>query len=73
MSRKIYWVKYRLWGYEEKGIQVCAKNVAEAYDIAVYELIPEKEVESPYSAWVDNVTYANGNVKYFNSFEGKRY
>lgn len=70
-----YTVKYRMNGsYEtESSISFLAKNKADAYDKAFYELIPEKEGHMPYSAWVDNVTYNNGNVRYFNTCEGLGY
>lgn len=71
---KAYYVKYRTWAMgEEKGIQVIARNKEEAYDTAVYELIPEVEHESPYSAWVYSVTYNNGNYHLFNTSEGNPY
>ena len=68
-----YHVKYRLIGTDTKGIDVIAMNVIEAYDKAVYELIPDKEGEMPYSAWVASITYQNGNYKILNNFEGKPY
>lgn len=69
-----YWVKYKLYeSAEEKGIDVLATSKADAYDKAVYEAIPEREGETPYSAWVYSVTYQNGNYKRFNTFEGKAY
>lgn len=72
---KAYYVKYKMDGSwsKEKGICVPANSKAEAYDTAVYEMIPEIESHSPYSAWVDNVTYNNGNVRYFNTSEGNAY
>lgn len=72
---KAYYVKYQIngWWEEEKGIGFLAKNKADAYDKAVFELIPEKEGKCPYSAWVHSVTYNNGNVKYFNTCDGKAY
>lgn len=69
-----YYVKYRLYqGAEVKGIDLLAHNKAEAYEKATYELIPEIEGEMPYSSWVSSVTYNNGNVRYFNTHEGKGY
>ena len=70
---KTYHVKYRILGKEVEGIDVIANNKAEAYDYAVYELIPNEEGEYPYSAWVSSVTYNNGNYKLFNTFEGNPY
>ena len=72
---KAYYVKYKIHGFfgGEQGIEVHARTAAEAYDKAFYEAIPEKEGETPYSAWVDSVTYNNGNVHYFNTCEGLAY
>lgn len=77
---KAYYVKYQLNGYWEKpqGVQVIANNKAEAYDKAVNEVIPQKHKDEeskyyPYSAWVHSVTYNNGNVRYFNTCDGKAY
>ena len=65
---KAYSVHYYLNGiYEqERYIIALASNKDEAYVKAVFDLIPEKEGRQPYAAWVDNVTYNNGNVHYFN-------
>lgn len=68
-----YWVEYRMSGENVKGIMVIASSKADAYDKAVYDLIPEKEDGYPYSAWVASVTYQNGNCKRFNTFEGNPY
>ena len=70
---KAYTVEYRIAGNEVKSISFLAKNKFDAYDKAVYELIPQKEGETPYSAWVSSVTYQNGNCRYFNTFEGNPY
>lgn len=72
---KAYYVKYLVNGvYEEpKGIEVHAHNKAEAYDIATYELIPQKEGRVPYSSWVYSVTYNNGNYREFNTCDGLAY
>ena len=67
-----YTIYYNGFG-ETKKVDVLAKNKAEAYDKAVYEVIPRIEGELPYSAWVDSVTYQNGNVRYFNTCEGNAY
>ena len=69
---KAYTVEYRTTN-EVKRISFLAKNKFDAYDKAVYELIPKKEGEMPYSAWVYSVTYQNGNCRYFNTFEGNPY
>ena len=68
-----YWVEYKIIGSGVKGMQVAASSKADAYDKAVYELIPAAEGELPYSAWVVSVTYNNGNYKTFNTFEGNPY
>lgn len=68
-----YYVNYRLCGGQIEGIGLLAKNKEDAYDTAVFELIPEKCGELPYSAWVSSVTYNNGNCHYFNTHEGKPY
>lgn len=71
---KAYYVNYKLFDADEyHGVQVPANNKVEAYDRAVYELIPKMEGTSPYSAWVKSVTYNNGKYKRFNTFEGKPY
>lgn len=71
---KAYYVCYRLQrNGEEKGIGFLAKNKIDAYQKAVYELIPAKEGEMPYSAWVESVTYNNGKSKRFNTCEGLPY
>jgi hypothetical protein len=75
MGNKVYTVSYRLEGYwgEDRHIDVLARNKAEAYDIAVYEMIPEIHSYSPYSAWVSGVTYNNGNYHRFNTCDGLPY
>ena len=71
---KAYTVEYRLYGSSEVNkVSLLARNKYDAYDKAVYEVIPEKEKEYPYSAWVASVTYQNGNYKTFNTFEGNPY
>lgn len=71
---KAYAVYYKLHSAAEpKLIDLLAKNKYDAWDKAVYELIPEREGVHPYSAWVSSVTYNNGNCKYFNTFEGMPY
>lgn len=69
-----YYVSYKTHaGAEEKGIDLLAKNKVDAYDKAVFEIIPQIEGEVPYSAWVASVTYNNGRYHRFNTFEGKPY
>lgn len=64
---KAYTVCYELYqGAEPKRISFLAKNKQDAYDKAVYELIPQMEGEPPYSAYVYSVTCQNGNQKIFN-------
>ena len=72
---KTYNICYRMQRLSQgcKRIDVCAKNRFEAYDKAVYETIPRIEGEAPYSAWVNAVTYRNGNRKEFDTCEGKPY
>lgn len=72
--RNVYTVSYRVWSSGEvKRIHVIASSKAEAFDVAIYEAIPQKEGKHPYSAYVDNVTFQNGNVHYFNTSEGNAY
>lgn len=71
---KAYYVKYKMYSADKAhGIQSPAENKIDAYEKAVYTLIPEKEGGIPYSAWVHSVTYNNGNYREFNTFEGKPY
>ena len=71
---KAYYVKYKMYSADKAhGIQSPAENKLDAYEKAVYTLIPEKEGSIPYSAWVSSVTYNNGNYREFNTFEGKPY
>lgn len=69
----MYTVEYRLNGsYSEvKRVSLPAKNKWDAYDKAVFELIPTIEGTTPYSAWVYSKTYQNGKEQIFNTFEGK--
>lgn len=72
--RAMYSVEYKMHSADEiKRVSVIASNKQEAWDKATYEAIPEKEERVPYSSWVDSVTYKNGNVRTFNTFEGKPY
>lgn len=68
-----YWVEFRIIGQGVQGIDVLAANKAEAYDKAVFEAIPAKYGECPYSAWVVSVTYNNGSYRRFNTSEGNAY
>ena len=71
--RNVYTVAYNLFGQRKEKVDVIAQNKAEAYDIAVFEIIPNEEGRLPYSAWVESVTYQNGNTRTFNTFEGNPY
>ena len=71
-----YYVQYKMHSAGEvKGICVIAYSKEDAYDKAVFEMIPHENVEGhlPYSAWVKSVTYNNGRYIRFNTFEGKPY
>ena len=71
---RAYTVEYKLTSADEvRHISLLADSKEDAYDRAVYEDIPKREGEAPYSAWVFSVTYGNGNYKLFNTFEGKPY
>ena len=71
---KTYFVEYKMYNADRiHGIQTPAESKIDAYEKAVYTLIPEKEGGIPYSAWVHSVTYNNGNYREFNTFEGKPY
>lgn len=73
MKRFVYYIQFRLYGQDVQGVGVVARNKAEAYDKAVYEIIPAKCGEMPYSAWVHSVIYSNGKYKRFNTCEGLPY
>lgn len=75
VSNKVYTVEYNLDGPWDitRTISVLAKSQADAYDVAVYDLIPKMHKRSPYSAWVAGVTYQNGNYRRFNNHEGCPY
>lgn len=69
-----YYVKYQMYSADDvKGVCVHAKSKAEAYDMAVCEVITKKEGGLPYAAWVHSVTYNNGKCKLFNTFAGNPY
>ena len=71
---KQYTVAYRMYKHEiERTIIVKARNKQEAYRIAAYKDIPNKEGCQAYSVWVYGVTYNNGNYKSFNTIEGMSY
>ena len=71
---KAYAVYYKMHSESEpKLIDLLARSRLDAYDKAVFEVIPAREGGLPYSAWVASVTHNNGNCKQFNTFEGKPY
>ena len=60
----LYVVEYRLHKNDDpKSIRVIAHDKWEAYDKAVYELIPKEDGRTPYSCWVYAVQYQNGNYR----------
>ena len=64
---RAYTIHYYLSsGGEGKEITFLAKNRFDAYDKAVYEIIPEMEKQPPYYAYVYSVKYQNGKQKIFN-------
>lgn len=72
--RNVYTIHYRTWKWgEEKEVFAIASTKAQAYDKAVFELIPKVEGELPYSAWVSGVTFQNGNYRTFNTCDGMAY
>lgn len=69
-----YSVTYKMYKEDNyKYVSLLARNKADAYDRAVYQVIPKYRGEMPYSAWVTSVTYQNGNCHYFNTCEGNPY
>ena len=71
---KTYFVEYKMYNADRiHGIQSPAENKIDAYEKAVYDLIPKKEGGIPYSAWVSSVTYSNGRSREFRTFEGNPY
>lgn len=71
---KVYSVRFNLYGQTVDRVDVLASSKEEAYIKAVYEAIPAlNDGELPYSAWVESVTFQNGNYRKFNTFEGKPY
>ena len=69
-----YVIEYRMnRNGKVKSIEILANNKIDARAIALFEEIPSKEHDQPYSAWVASVIYNNGNQKEFNTFEGNPY
>ena len=64
-----YTVTYRSWSSgEAKEKTVSAKNAYEAWGYVAWN--PQEDGCLPYSAWVTQVTYANGKKHTFKSSEG---
>lgn len=71
---KAYYIEYKTDSASDvHSVSFLANNKAEAYDKAVYEVIPAIEGAVPYSAWVASVTYNNGKYHRFDTFEGLPY
>ena len=72
---RVYHICYLMSCYGlEREIDVIAKSKADAYDKAVFEEIPKVEGDHyPYGAYVESVTYNNGNRKVFNTIIGDPY
>ena len=71
---RAYTVGYKMHMADgERSISLLAKDKRDAYDRAFYEAIPKQEGTVPYSAWLESVTYQNGNYRTFNNFEGNPY
>ena len=71
---KKYFVEYKMYNADRiHGIQTPAENKIDAYEKAVYDLIPKKEGGIQSSAWVSSVTYSNGRYREFRTFEGNPY
>lgn len=69
-----YAVEYKMYDVDSHHyVSLLARNKVDAYDRAVYHLIPKSEGALPYSAWVTSVTYQNGNYRRFNTSEGNPY
>ena len=67
-----YTLAYKMHKHGEvKRIVSIANKKFDAYLQASFWDIPEKEGGHPYSAWVEAVTYNNGNYQVFNTFEGQ--
>lgn len=66
-----YTIAYKMYQADAVNhMEVEAVNKYNAYDIADSD-IWEKGEGMPYSMWVESVTYANGRIKEFYTFEGK--
>ena len=70
--KHIYNVEYKMYDAGEVlRISVTASTKLEAYNTAMYDAIPKQEGGQAYSAWVGSVTLKNGELREFNTFEGK--
>lgn len=71
-TRKTYSIRYKMHEADAvRNVCIVASNKYEAYELATYESIPEKEGSLPYSAWVANyTTQAGKEVTIKNAFEG---
>lgn len=67
--RNVYTVGFRFIDSWDLQVSVSAGSKKEAWNTAVYETIPNNFGELPYAAWVESVTYQNGNYKKFVPFE----
>lgn len=66
-----YHVEYKMHSADQvRGIDVVANSKEDAWDKATFDRIPEVEGDYAYSSWTASVTYANGNYRRFNTFEG---
>lgn len=71
---RAYHVCYKLYQADDvKHLRVMASSKEEAYVQATYHDIPEVEKQLPYSIWIDSVTFLNGRLRRFNTFEGNPY
>ena len=71
---KTYVVEYKMTSFGDvKTVQVEAANAVEAYQIATYETIVQKEHKLPYSSWISAMIHKNGRWHCFNNHEGKAY
>lgn len=71
---KAYTVKFKMnIGSDVQTIIALANDKEGAYDTAVYDMIPDMYDYTPYSAWVEGVTYQNGNYRVFNTSEDNPY
>lgn len=73
-AMRAYTVHYKMYSADEvREISFLAENKRDAYVKATWGVIPRKEGEMPYSAWVHSTTYQNGKYRTFNTFEGNPY